>query len=100
MQSKDGVIVIRAAKIYGHIALWKNLGQQEESMARRIEPADDLQLMCTKKCIPCHRCGSSMKFFMRRVKYLNTVKVLRTIIISIYAFEAAKDKYFPNKSKR
>ncbi|EFO16630.1 hypothetical protein LOAG_11874 [Loa loa] len=30
--------------------------------------------MCTKKCIPCHRCGSSMKFFMRRVKYLNTVK--------------------------
>uniref|UniRef100_A0A0R3RT45 DM domain-containing protein n=1 Tax=Elaeophora elaphi TaxID=1147741 RepID=A0A0R3RT45_9BILA len=49
-------------------------GQSEESMLRRVDPADDLQLMCTKKCIPCHRCGSSMKFFMRRVKYLNTVK--------------------------
>ncbi|VDK78993.1 unnamed protein product [Litomosoides sigmodontis] len=49
-------------------------GQLDESMLRRMDPADDLQLMCTKKCIPCHRCGSSMKFFMRRVKYLNTVK--------------------------
>ncbi|VDM20734.1 unnamed protein product [Wuchereria bancrofti] len=49
-------------------------GQPEESVLRRMDPADDLQLMCTKKCIPCHRCGSSMKFFMRRVKYLNTVK--------------------------
>ncbi|VIO95196.1 Conserved hypothetical protein, putative [Brugia malayi] len=48
--------------------------QPEESVLRRMDPADDLQLMCTKKCIPCHRCGSSMKFFMRRVKYLNTVK--------------------------
>ncbi|KAM3722363.1 Pestheic acid cluster transcriptional regulator [Dirofilaria immitis] len=48
--------------------------QPDESILRRIDPADDLQLMCTKKCIPCHRCGSSMKFFMRRVKYLNTVK--------------------------
>ncbi|VDK82544.1 unnamed protein product [Onchocerca ochengi] len=49
-------------------------GQSEESILDRINPTDDLQLMCTKKCIPCHRCGSSMKFFMRRVKYLNTVK--------------------------
>ncbi|VDO33322.1 unnamed protein product [Onchocerca flexuosa] len=49
-------------------------GQSEESLLHCINPADDLQLMCTKKCIPCHRCGSSMKFFMRRVKYLNTVK--------------------------
>ncbi|CAG9540825.1 unnamed protein product [Cercopithifilaria johnstoni] len=49
-------------------------GQSEENILRRMDPADDLQLMCTKKCIPCHRCGSSMKFFMRRVKYLNTVK--------------------------
>ncbi|KAL3997269.1 hypothetical protein ACH3XW_10155 [Acanthocheilonema viteae] len=49
-------------------------GQSEEGILRRMDPADDLQLMCTKKCIPCHRCGSSMKFFMRRVKYLNTVK--------------------------
>ncbi|VDM98608.1 unnamed protein product [Thelazia callipaeda] len=47
---------------------------QAENVLRGMDPSDDLPLMCTKKCIPCHRCGSSMKFFMRRVKYLNTVK--------------------------